>query len=141
MFAAGALGWVDDDLAFVQPWGFDLQELRVPVEIRYGITDVLVPAAHGTWLAAHVPGAEVFVDEHGGHLSTPDQRPRCPSMIHRFSGRATVVALTRRIGPGASRCKVMQWPFGNSNSHASSSSKPSLAQIAFDGALSTFGKA
>jgi pimeloyl-ACP methyl ester carboxylesterase len=44
------------------------------VEIRYGVTDVLVPAAHGTWLAAHVPGAEVFVDEHGGHLSTPDQR-------------------------------------------------------------------
>jgi pimeloyl-ACP methyl ester carboxylesterase len=74
MFAAGALGWVDDDLAFVQPWGFDLQELRAPVEIRYGVTDVLVPAAHGTWLAAHVPGAEMFVDEHGGHLSTPDQR-------------------------------------------------------------------
>src|SRR3954471_19951482 len=35
----------------------------------------------------------------------------------------------------------MKWPFGNSNSHASSSSKPSLRQIAFDGALSTFGKA
>jgi pimeloyl-ACP methyl ester carboxylesterase len=51
--------------------GFDLQELRVPVEIRYGVTDVLVPAAHGIW---HVPGAEVFVDEHGGHLGTPDQR-------------------------------------------------------------------
>jgi pimeloyl-ACP methyl ester carboxylesterase len=74
MFAAGALGWVDDDLAFVKPWGFDVHELRVPVEIRYGVTDVLVPATHGKWLAAHVPGAEVFVDEHGGHLSTPDQR-------------------------------------------------------------------
>ena len=74
MFAAGVWGWVDDDLAFVQPWGFELQELRIPVEIRYGITDALVPAAHGRWLAAHVPGAEVFVDEHGGHLSTPDQR-------------------------------------------------------------------
>jgi hypothetical protein len=40
MFAAGALGWVDDDLAFVQPWGFDLKELRVPVQIRYGVTDM-----------------------------------------------------------------------------------------------------
>ena len=30
----------------------------------------------------------------------------------------------------------MKCPFGNSNSHASSSSKPSLPQIAFDGALS-----
>ena len=73
MFAAGAWGWVDDDLAFVEPWGFELQELGVPVEIRYGVTDVLVPTAHGKWLAAHIPGAEVIVDEHGGHLSTPDQ--------------------------------------------------------------------
>jgi pimeloyl-ACP methyl ester carboxylesterase len=73
MFAAGAWGWVDDDLAFIRPWGFDLQEIRVPVQIRYGVADVLVPAAHGRWLAAHVPGAEVFVDEDGGHLSTPDQ--------------------------------------------------------------------
>ena len=37
--------------------------------------------------------------------------------------------------------QVMKFPFGNSNSHASSSSKPSLRQIAFDGALSTWGKA
>src|SRR5262249_2714551 len=35
----------------------------------------------------------------------------------------------------------MKCPLGNSNSHASSSSKPSLRQIAFDGALSTPGKA
>ncbi len=74
MFAAGVWGWVDDDLALVQPWGFDLRELRVSVEIRYGATDVLVPAAHGKWLAAHVPRAEVIVDDHGGHLSTPDRR-------------------------------------------------------------------
>jgi hypothetical protein len=57
MVAAGAWGCVDDDLAFVEPWGFDLQELRVPVEIRYGVTDML-GAAHGKWSAAHVPGAE-----------------------------------------------------------------------------------
>ena len=37
--------------------------------------------------------------------------------------------------------QVMKCPFGNSNSHASSSSKPSLLHIVFDGALSTFGKA
>ena len=74
MFAQGYWGWVDDDLAFVKPWGFDVGELRVPVEIRYGTTDVLVPAAHGEWLATHVPDAEVVIDEHGGHLRTPDQR-------------------------------------------------------------------
>jgi pimeloyl-ACP methyl ester carboxylesterase len=73
-FARGTSGWVDDDLAFISPWGFDVGELRVPVEIRYGATDVLVPAAHGAWLAAHIPHARVTIDDQGGHLSTPDQR-------------------------------------------------------------------
>jgi hypothetical protein len=34
---------------------------------------VLVPAAHGQWLAAHIAHAVVTIDEHAGHLSTPDQ--------------------------------------------------------------------
>jgi pimeloyl-ACP methyl ester carboxylesterase len=72
--AQGIGGWVDDDLAFVRPWGFDLAEIRVPVRVRYGATDVLVPAAHGSWLAAHTPGAMVLVDEVSGHMSTPDER-------------------------------------------------------------------
>jgi pimeloyl-ACP methyl ester carboxylesterase len=69
----GASGWVDDDLAFIRPWGFDVEELHVPVEIRYGVGDVLVPAAHGAWLGAHVPKAIVSVDRGAGHLVTPDQ--------------------------------------------------------------------
>jgi pimeloyl-ACP methyl ester carboxylesterase len=72
-FANGVSGWVDDDLAFTVPWGFDVSELTVPVEIRYGATDVLVPAGHGEWLAAHVPNAIVTVDDTGGHLSDPDE--------------------------------------------------------------------
>jgi pimeloyl-ACP methyl ester carboxylesterase len=71
--AQGVCGWVDDDLAFLAPWGFDLADVRVPVEIRYGASDVLVPAAHGAWLAEHVPHAIVTVDHESGHLSTPDQ--------------------------------------------------------------------
>jgi pimeloyl-ACP methyl ester carboxylesterase len=73
-FANGVWGWVDDDLAFTEPWGFDVEELEVPVEIRYGATDVLVPAGHGAWLAAHIPHATVKVDDEGGHLSSPDER-------------------------------------------------------------------
>ena len=72
-FANGVSGWVDDDLAFTVPWGFDVSELEVPVEIRYGATDVLVPAGHGEWLAKHVPNAIVTVDDTGGHLSNPDE--------------------------------------------------------------------
>ena len=64
--------WVDDDLAFTKPWGFDLSEIAVPVEVRYGEKDTLVPAAHGAWLAKAVPGATSVV-EVGGHLGDPDE--------------------------------------------------------------------
>jgi pimeloyl-ACP methyl ester carboxylesterase len=69
---SGYWGWVDDDLAFTRPWGFDLSEIGVPVEIRYGAKDTLVPAAHGLWLAAHVPGATAVVEHDEGHLGDPD---------------------------------------------------------------------
>ena len=64
----GVGGWVDDDLAHVSPWGFELDRISVPVLVRYGNTDVLVPAAHGQWLAANVPGCVVKVDDDAGHL-------------------------------------------------------------------------
>ena len=64
----GVYGWADDGLAFTRPWGFNVSEITVPVLIKYGITDVLVPRAHGEWLAAHVPGCIVKIDDDAGHL-------------------------------------------------------------------------
>ena len=66
--ATGVDGWVDDDLATVAAWGFDVGRITVPVLVRYGATDVLVPPAHGEWLAANVPGCIVKVDGDAGHL-------------------------------------------------------------------------
>jgi pimeloyl-ACP methyl ester carboxylesterase len=63
----GVYGWADDDLALIRPWGFDVSEITVPVLVRYGTSDVLVPSAHGDWLAAHVPGCIVKIDD-AGHL-------------------------------------------------------------------------
>jgi pimeloyl-ACP methyl ester carboxylesterase len=68
----GPWGWVDDDLVFVKPWGFDISEITVPVEVRYGLTDVLVPAAHGEWLGTHVPNATVVAEADQGHMGDPD---------------------------------------------------------------------
>jgi len=64
----GVGGWVDDDLALLQPWGFDVGEISVPVLVRYGMTDVFVPPAHGEWLAANVPGCLVKINDVAGHL-------------------------------------------------------------------------
>ena len=66
----GVGGWADDDLAHITPWGFDVGDITVPVLIRYGATDVLVPPAHGEWLAAHVPGCAVKVDGVAGHMGS-----------------------------------------------------------------------
>jgi pimeloyl-ACP methyl ester carboxylesterase len=68
----GYWGWVDDDLACTLPWGFDLSEIAVPVEVRYGAKDTLVPAAHGDWLARAVPGATAVVEHDEGHMGDPD---------------------------------------------------------------------
>ena len=70
----GVGGWVDDGLAFMQPWGFDPADISVSVLIRYGMTDVLVPPAHGEWLAANIPGCIVKINDVAGHLgANPEQ--------------------------------------------------------------------
>jgi pimeloyl-ACP methyl ester carboxylesterase len=65
----GVEGWLEDDLAFTQPWGFDLAEISVPTMIWQGSADLMVPFGHGQWLASHVPGASVHLEDGEGHLS------------------------------------------------------------------------
>jgi pimeloyl-ACP methyl ester carboxylesterase len=62
-------GWIDDDIAFVQPWGFALADITVPVHIWQGDDDFMVPHAHSYWLEKHIPTGKLnFVPGHG-HIS------------------------------------------------------------------------
>jgi len=68
-FRTGIDGWVDDDLAFCAPWGFSLAEIEVPTFVWQGSADLMVPFAHGQWLATHVPGATARLQQGEGHMS------------------------------------------------------------------------
>ncbi len=65
----GVDGWLDDDLAFAKPWGFDLNELSIPTMIWQGSADLMVPFAHGQWLSSQLPHASVHLEAGEGHLS------------------------------------------------------------------------
>ena len=64
-----AAGWVDDDLAFVSPWGFDLADITGDVRLYQGVADLMVPPAHGRYLAAALPHASFELRPDHGHLS------------------------------------------------------------------------
>ncbi len=67
--SSGIAGWRDDDLAFAKPWGFELGAITRPVAVWQGGQDLMVPVAHGEWLATHIPGAHRHIHKDEGHLS------------------------------------------------------------------------
>jgi pimeloyl-ACP methyl ester carboxylesterase len=65
----GASGWIDDDLAFVKPWGFAVEEITVPVYLWQGDKDLMVPFEHGRWLADRIPRSVAHLLPGEGHIS------------------------------------------------------------------------
>jgi pimeloyl-ACP methyl ester carboxylesterase len=66
---AGLGGLIDDDLAYVAPWGVDPAEVVAPTLFLHGGRDRVVPSSHGEWLARRCPSAELRLYPDDGHIS------------------------------------------------------------------------
>jgi len=70
--APGSQGWWDDNRAHLDPWGFELADITVPVLLLHGRQDNFVPFGHGQWLATHIPGVEARLLDDDGHLTVAE---------------------------------------------------------------------
>lgn len=67
--ARGLGGMIQDDLASVAPWGFELAQIKARALMVHGADDRMVPVTHGRWNAAAIAGAELWVRPGAGHIS------------------------------------------------------------------------
>jgi pimeloyl-ACP methyl ester carboxylesterase len=72
---AGPDGQIDDDLVYVNPWGFDPAQVDVPVLIAHGVEDRVIPFPHGEWLVRNLPSAELWMRPRDGHISILNTSP------------------------------------------------------------------
>lgn len=72
--AAGNEGSSDDGVAILSPWGFEIEQIKVPVKIWHGGDDRWVPLAHGRLLADTIPGAQAELRDDDGHLTVAAER-------------------------------------------------------------------
>jgi pimeloyl-ACP methyl ester carboxylesterase len=69
LYRQGGRGMYDEALILARPWGFDLSELRVRVELWQGGRDKTVPIAMSAHLADSIPGAQLrLLPDEGHHL-------------------------------------------------------------------------
>jgi pimeloyl-ACP methyl ester carboxylesterase len=73
--AGGLGGLVDDDLAYVAPWGFDPAQVAAPTLFFHGRLDRMVPSSHSEWLAGRLPVAELRRTPDDGHVSVLRSAP------------------------------------------------------------------
>jgi len=66
---AGPGGLIDDDLAYVAPWGVDPAQAISPTLLLHGGRDRVVPSSHSEWLARRCPSAELRLCPDDGHIS------------------------------------------------------------------------
>ncbi len=64
----GTRGFALEARLIVNPWGFPLEDIRVPVHIWHGTVDVDTPVAMGKAMAKRIPGSRLTIYEGEGHM-------------------------------------------------------------------------
>jgi Predicted hydrolases or acyltransferases (alpha/beta hydrolase superfamily) len=64
----GAWGYVEDIRAMARPWGFALEDIRVPVQLWHGDEDTVIPMHHGQYLASVIPNATLRICPGEAHM-------------------------------------------------------------------------
>jgi pimeloyl-ACP methyl ester carboxylesterase len=66
----GALGYAEDEFAFLRNWGFETKEVTVPVVIWQGLDDQSVSPHMAKWLNANIqnPTLELLEGQHHGSI-------------------------------------------------------------------------
>lgn len=63
----GVRGMIEDFLVYSGAWGFEVAEVRAPVQLWHGCNDPLVPVEHALQLAVQLDDCRVFLDPDEGH--------------------------------------------------------------------------
>jgi pimeloyl-ACP methyl ester carboxylesterase len=80
--AAGAGGLIDDDVAYVTPWAFDVAGIAAPVLLVHGGQDRVVPSGHSEWLLRNCADAELWLRPRESHISILDAAPLAMDWLH-----------------------------------------------------------
>jgi len=81
----GAEGCLQDYRVFGSPWGFDLGEVTVPVQIWEGEEDTTGPPEYRELLLRHLPQAELSLVPGEGHLSLLQHQ--APAILRHLTGQ------------------------------------------------------
>ena len=85
---------IDDDLAYVRPWGFELDRVRVPVLLVHGDADRILPFPNtGRRLPGLIGDLELVVIEGGPHAIAWTHSGQVNDALLRFiGGKAGAIA-------------------------------------------------
>jgi pimeloyl-ACP methyl ester carboxylesterase len=70
-FRNGPRGPAWDGLLYARPWGFRVQDIRIPVAVWHGERDIIVPATMGHYLAGALRQCRARFLPEDGHFSLP----------------------------------------------------------------------